>query len=152
MRWPVLFDKLCIGSSQFTSQCVSFLLLGTEYAELAAFITSLGISGYGVIVSHTEPVDSRQVTLTRDCRTDRYGAARGSPSIINSPSCAESRWSMTSCLLVPATNTRGYIKDMPLLIDPWPGQVLNARNQFGPDSANECKEARSRRLVTQCFS
>ena len=26
-----------------------------------------------------------------------------------------------------ATNTREYIKDMPLLMDPWPGQALNAR-------------------------
>ena len=44
-----------------------------------------------------------------------------------------------------------YIKDTPVLIDPGPGQVPNARKQFGPDSANECREARSRRLVIQCF-
>ena len=51
---------------------------------------------------------------------------------------------ITSSLLGPATNTQGYIKDTSVLIDPGPGQVPNARNQFGPDSANECKEARSR--------
>ena len=32
------------------------------------------------------------------------------------------------------------------------GYASTDRPQFGPDSANECKEATSHRLVIQCFS